>query len=268
MHSQKLQKLFPLLIGGLLSFVASCRGSSAHDKNEIVMCTGSSITARSDGQSIRVTADGATRRRYEVSDLNVVQELRPREERWNGSLGLYSPVGSNGLHVVAEEGFQHFNSTDELEAWLSWNSERLHHVYTSDGLWVGWDVQLRPERSASGPPRALTVEVWQVFVDGAKPAGLPNSRDVDISRIRGEAVCSHPIPFVGSEPRRIDGHLYSGRAIDILKERGISADQVSRIVSKGSPREQRNLRIYYNESGEGGFSFVVVNESGDVILVG
>jgi hypothetical protein len=99
----------------------------------------------------------------------------PREERWYGSLGLCYPGPGhhwkehNGItRGVVEEGQQHF---DSVEAAMEWIAQRtwMPFVYRNDGLMVGW---------GKVPGRyQLDVEVWQLMINGEKPASLPGATD-------------------------------------------------------------------------------------------
>jgi hypothetical protein len=104
-------------------------------------------------------------------------ELEPRNQRWHGSLGAYSP--GSGFHwrecagvarAVVEEGQQHFGRVEEAVAWLKKKSEWMPYVYRNDGLAVGWRTVI-PYR------KQLTVDVWQILIGGQKPTRLPGADD-------------------------------------------------------------------------------------------
>jgi hypothetical protein len=108
--------------------------------------------------------------------------MDPRGERWYGSLGLYYPGPGdhwkehNGItRGVVEEGQQHFKSIKEAMAWIE-KRKYMPFVYRNDGLMVGWSKT--PER------RQLTVEVWQILINGKKPMALPGAQDsaIEIGR--------------------------------------------------------------------------------------
>jgi hypothetical protein len=147
-------------------------------KNELVMSPGMRIQATTVVGQIVITAVDELTRAYTWEGATRSVEMSPRHERWNGSLGLYYP--GPGEHWqehkgitrgVTEEGEQHFES-DELA--LDWIKSRkwMDYVYRDDGLVVGWNKTLQR--------RQLTVEVWQILVNGKKPARLRNSQDAMI----------------------------------------------------------------------------------------
>ena len=74
--------------------------------------------------------------------------------------------------AVLEEGQQHFSSADEAVAWLA--GRRSTCVWTGDGLVVGW--------SKNTARKQLNVEVWQIYINGAKPNNLAGAQDANIVR--------------------------------------------------------------------------------------
>lgn len=144
-------------------------------KTEAAMTPGMRITATTPVGKISITALDELTRAYTWEGATRSVEMTPRHERWNGSLGLYYP--GPGEHwkehkgitrAVVEEGQQRFKSVDEA---LKWIRERSYmpFVYRDDGLVVGWEKELSR--------RQLTVEVWQIFINGRKPKQLPGSRN-------------------------------------------------------------------------------------------
>ncbi len=69
------------------------------------------------------------------------------------------------MHAVLEEGQQHFSSVNEAQRWLAKREKFMDYVSTRDGLVVGWKQQARPGDGYL----ALSVEVWQILIDGRKP---------------------------------------------------------------------------------------------------
>lgn len=103
----------------------------------------------------------------------------PRTKRWNDSLGLYYPGPGNhwkphnGIaRGVVEEGQQHFKTVDEALKWIAGRTWPPL-VYRNDGLAVGWMKNLSRKQ--------LNVDVWQIYIDGKKPANLPGSPDDKIT---------------------------------------------------------------------------------------
>ena len=69
------------------------------------------------------------------------------------------------MHAVLEEGQQHFSSLGEARNWLTKKEQLMDYVSTRDGIVVGWRQQGRPGDGFL----ALSVEVWQILIDGRKP---------------------------------------------------------------------------------------------------
>ncbi len=90
---------------------------------------------------------------------------QPRQKRWYGSPGMYRPQGDGSIHAVVEEGQQHFSSMDEARDCLAKQEKFIDYVSTRDGLIVGWEQQARPGDGYL----ALSVEVWQILINGRKP---------------------------------------------------------------------------------------------------
>jgi hypothetical protein len=175
-------------------------GESPRPAAEMVMTAGCEIQARTTVGVIRVgagnmvppgkdkvvqTAAGpitlrATEsypRTYYWGHCEGTLELQPRNQRWHGSLGAYSP--GSGFHwrecegvarAVVEEGQQHFASVEEAVAWLKKKSEGMPYVYRNDGLAVGWRTVI-PHR------KELSVDVWQILIGGQKTTRLPGADD-------------------------------------------------------------------------------------------
>jgi hypothetical protein len=71
------------------------------------------------------------------------------------------------------EGVKSFRTQADAEAWLAKEQNKtMPFVWTHDGLVVGWSTHV--------DWRALTVECYQVLVDGRKPTQLAGSDDRDI----------------------------------------------------------------------------------------
>ncbi len=186
----------------LIAFLAA--ENSAGPSPELVMRPGCEIQARTQVGVIRVRAG----RVIPPGDDHIVQtqrgpitipatelyprtyywgrcsgtvELEPRNQRWRGSLGAYSP--GSGFHwpecegvarAVVEEGQQHFRNDSEALAWIKKQSEWMPLVYRHDGLAVGWRTVI-PYR------KQLNVDVWQILIGGRKPVNLSGADDSAIS---------------------------------------------------------------------------------------
>jgi len=126
-----------------------------------------------------ITADSELKRTYTWEGASRSATLEPRTERWYGSLGAYNPgmgdmwVEHNGItRGVLQEGQQHFKSEQEATEWLQNQCAGYATVYRDDGLVVSFDKF--PERSQ------INVEVWQIFINGAKPHKLQASKNNNI----------------------------------------------------------------------------------------
>lgn len=150
---------------------------------------------------IIITAGNGLKRSYTWKGATRSVEMWPRKERWYGSLGLYYP--GDGYHWkahrgiargVLEEGQQHFKTIQEALKWIeSRKQQGLPLVYRNDGLLVGW--YMVPER------KQLDVQVWQLYIAGAKPTTLPGSQDEKIIVQEAEGVVA-PIVNPGGAPYR------------------------------------------------------------------
>lgn len=130
------------------------------------MTPGMEIDARTREGRIKIQYVDKFTRRY-IWDGHVKEFThRPRAERWLGSLGMYRPYGDGSIHTVLEEGQQHFESLADAHAWLAGKAKHMDYAWNSDGLVVGWKQQARPEDGYL----ALSVEVCQIFIRGAKAA--------------------------------------------------------------------------------------------------
>ena len=245
----------------------SCFGSaSLGDKNEIVMSDGMVVNAKNDFGVISIVADGGFYRTYIFDGHKEKIKLRKRDKRWNGSFGIYSPTGSGDIHLVVEEGYQHFYSGKEAIEWLVWQNKQMHYVYTSDGLVVGWSVE---EDSESGPI-SLSVQLWQFYIQGMRPVDLTGSSDdlIIVEYPKGKA--SKKIEaegFTPSAPKKINNISFSGKAIDLLKEKKITIDRVTKCLNEGESEIQDEYTFYYDlNSSE--LLWLMIDQDGRVALLG
>ena len=158
---------------------------------EVVMSPGIRITATTPVGTITITAVDELTRSYTWEGATRVVEMSPRAVRWYGSLGLVNPGGGehwrdhHGItRSVTEEGQQHFRSVEEAPKWIK-ECDWQPFVYRDDGLMVGWDKNV--------PRKELSVEVWQILIDGKKPRRIPGSQDV---KIVAETVETETVPLV------------------------------------------------------------------------
>lgn len=151
-------------------------------RNEVAMPDGMKIRATTSVGVIEIEAGPGCKRSYTWEGATRSVIMDPRGERWYGSLGLYYPgpgehwAEHNGItRGVVEEGQQHFKTADEAVKWVKQRSY-MPFVYRNDGLAVGWSKV--PER------RQLSVEVWQLMINGKRPVRLPGAIDSAIVTTR------------------------------------------------------------------------------------
>ena len=102
--------------------------------------------------------------------------LVARSSRWYGSLGLYDPAPSYSPYgrLLLDEGQQHFSTEPEALRWLHGRTREAGDgkgrlIFTNDGLVLRY-VTSPEEGNAS-------VTLWQIYVGGHHPRGLPGADD-------------------------------------------------------------------------------------------
>ncbi|MDO9392287.1 MAG: DUF4258 domain-containing protein [bacterium] len=236
--------------------------------NEMVMSEGMSISIKNKTGVIRIEALGNLTRKF-FWDGNVDQtKMTYREGRWFGNYGAYSPGGRSDVHIVIEEGQQHFCSQLEAEEWLMIQDPKMNYIFTKDGLAVGWYKEFN--RIKDGFPDILLVDVIQVYISGIKPVDLANAQDslftVTFSKDYIDKVKIGQ--FQPSIPKMIGQRMYSGISIDIMKERGITAEQVENSIAKGEILKKGDFVSYiYFKRGED-LVWATIDKDGRVVLVG
>lgn len=158
---------------------------------EAVMVEGMSIAFTNAHGEMTITGGKGFERSYTWAGDTRALTMWPRTERWYGSLGMYNP-GSyiegeleqwkehDGIkRCVAEEGQRHFTNTAAALEWINKRGDRLDYVYNDSGLVVGMDKQPESleERKRDDFPGTLSVEVWQIYIDGKKPQTLEGSKN-------------------------------------------------------------------------------------------
>ena len=237
-----------------------CSGEDLRKANELVMCEGMEISVHTH-DPITITAINKIKRKYVTNNIDVTVNLIPREVRWYTSYGLYKPSGTRNLHMVLEEGQQHFYSEEGALHWLAIRAKKRESNlrYTSDGLVVAWE----------NPEGILLVDVWQIYIQGKKPRALPGSSDsvitVSVPSEQSDS-CVTVGEFTPSSPANIAGRLFSGRAIDLMKERGITAADVIGILENERGWESGGYVIYISK-GTVKPSVVVLDDKGVVITI-
>ncbi len=169
-----MNNIFQFLIALLF---CSCESVPDNPNAELVMGPESVIEATTLQGTIQISYVDRYTRRYIWDGYDKTLRHQPRHKRWYGSLGIYRPQGDGTMHAVLEEGQQHFPNYTEAQTWISKKQRFTDHVWTRDGLVVGWKQQGRPGDGFL----ALHVSVWQIFIDGKKP-NLPGAAPSKIRR--------------------------------------------------------------------------------------
>ena len=258
------QWLTVIILTGLCAlFCCSCR-----DESELVMPPGSIIEATNRQGTMRIDALDKYTRRYTWKGKSKTFRLYARSERWYGSKGAYRPTGDRDMHAVLGEGQQHFSSIEEVYPWLMAQSYNGRHevVYTSDGLVVVWQEQRHPTVPNYS---ALSVDVWQIYINGEKPSSLIGATDVAIRSVQygsGKVAVGKPAIHVAS---CIKGRKYYGKVLDLMEWQKISAEKVEELISKVDAKHEGNLLEYLGyHLNDTSLSFSVwVNVSGNVVFI-
>lgn len=234
--------------------------------NEMVMSKGMSIQVKNTTGSIRIEALDDLTRKYNW-DGNVKQtKMRYRDERWNGAYGAYSPGGRSDVHIVIEEGQQQFCSQKEAEEWLMLQDPKMNFIFTKDGLAVGWYKEYNNIKY--GAPDALLVDIIQVYLSGKKPIDLANAQDslftVTYSNSYIDDIKIGQLQ--PSVPKMIGQRMYSGKAIDLMQEKGIKPENIEQCIAKGTTSTIGDYICYAGRPHD--FLWVIIDKNNRVVLVG
>ncbi len=159
--------------------------------DELVMSPGMRITAKTSVGTIAITAVDQQTRTYTWEGATRAVERSPATERFFAEDGLfYKGKGDHwrdhhGItRCLTKEANKLCITVEEAMAWIE-EPERASFVYRGDGLMVGW--------GKTAESKQLTVEVWQILVDGKKPTRLHGSQD---DKIIVETVETETVPMV------------------------------------------------------------------------
>lgn len=148
------------------------------ERNEIVLETGTKVTATTAAGEITIIAGPGLLRTIKWDGATRWAVMKPRKERYAGSLGIYyhgTPPDwkpHQGLtRLNYEEGQLHFETLRDAKIWMQ--IRRLHFVYTDTGLVIGWKREFKDD--------TLTVEVWQFYISGEKPTDMPGAEGRQIA---------------------------------------------------------------------------------------
>ncbi len=219
--------------------------SSSASEPELVMTPGMTIEANTPAGKITIDAIDDLTRRYSWNSYKRTFRHNIRNRRWYGSMGMHGPDSESEIHVALNEGQQHFYSTEEALFWLIWENKRMQYVYTSDGLVIGWkDIKNKED----GSLYALVVNVWQIYIQGKKPTELygANNDKIHISFSNAPSY-PHVGKFTPSSPENINNRMYSGKAIDFMKEFNVPTSKAEELIRKGKQYKESNY-IWYSGS--------------------
>lgn len=158
------------LIGAVETFGVMCGMSHrASDvsrpdiPNENVLSNGELLSVKSNWGDIEIAYISEYKRKYTWDGHSVVVDLIPRNKRWYGSLGLYHPQvrppHKGVIHMVVEEGQQHFENIDDALTWLEMFGEKP--IFNDNGLVI--NTSLRGNESNK---KFVSISLWQIYVGG------------------------------------------------------------------------------------------------------
>jgi hypothetical protein len=236
-----------LFFYSVLLVIVGC-GLSDHigwsSKNEMVMSEGMIIVASFPSGSLKIEADKRMKRIFQWENEKVFVDLIARHKRWHGSLGAYSPGGSDSIHFVIDEGQQHFCSILEASEWLILQEDRMDYVYTSDGLVIRWEAQSQ----GSSPKKIFRAQIWQLYINGEKPSNLAGSTDEKIDvYFKNNYTKKYPGAgeFIPSKPKTINSYLYSGKVLDLMEEEKRTPDDIEKVIRYGDVERSGGYVTYY-----------------------
>lgn len=260
-----LNQLFLLLV--VVNMSKLHIGKNGMQGHEMVMSSGMSISINNKTGNITVEALDGLLRKFYWDDKIRQAKMMYRSERWYGAYGAYSPGGRSDVHMVIEEGQQHFCSQLEAQEWLIFQDPKMNFIFTKDGLVVGWYKEYN--RVKNGHPDILNVEIFQLYVLGKKPVDLPNAQDslftITYSKDYVDKVKIGQ--FQPNTPKMIEQRMYSGKSIDMMEERGITPKQVENCIEKGKIRKKGDYPWYSYFPSSGGMLFVTIDKDGRVVRV-
>lgn len=185
-------------------------GAPVPQANEIVLADGMQLVADAPFGPIKIEAGPGLRRVISWNDVRRGVIVRPREERFAGSLGITydgkPPVWEPAQGVTEleyEEGQRRFENIDDAKIWMQ--IRRIHYVYNNSGLVVGWQQN----------GETLKVELWQFYIDGEQPTSMPGANDSAITISPLEIVPQKMSPVLVYPDGRVEP--YTGRRASAAK---------------------------------------------------
>lgn len=249
--------ILPLSALALLSCSCAARKIGEY---ETVMPAGMKIIVTNSSGTMEIKEAGGFQREYAWPSGTKTFRLFGREKRWCGSRGAYRPYGDGTLHAVLEEGQQHFDTIEGAVAWLAWQCRWNQLKWTSDGLVVGWKEQ----RRESDGFIALTVDVWQLYILGRKPFNLPGASNGSLLVTGGQSVAHSPLQLPLA--RVVAGRRFTGRALGLMEDDGITADDVLSVLHRAPAERMGDFRYYSGRELDPIIGcYVCTNAAGDVL---
>lgn len=240
---------------------------------EVVLCPGDSVVITStDGPGLAIVATGATRREYRLPNGRRIDvELSPRTERWFGALGIYRPVSVGDTHLVLQEAVQHFSSEDEAREWMQRWSQReppgSQSAVSATGLFVEWFYSER-KPGQSGPANILKVDMYQILINRTAPRDLGIGLDRVLQKTVQQSCAGRQLEagYMPSSSERRGDRQFTGRALDIMRERGFDAQEVEKTIESGRAHRTGG-NTFYRIEGSQTVRQVEVDQSGRIIYV-
>ena len=169
-----------LALLGVIGIAACNQDTSEVPVKNAVLKPGETVEANNTNGRVRITYVSATKRRYEWDNKSREVNLIPREEIFDGKLGLYEPADGwassfRNDRLVVQESIINFESASEIDAFLVQSKDYMNWVYTDHGLVVGFGRT--PAR------RQINIDLWQLLVQGQKPKELKGSQNTAIRLI-------------------------------------------------------------------------------------
>lgn len=147
----------------IVIFLLGCSLLHAENISETVLSEGMSIIVQADWATIEISAIGKNRRKYTWDGESVIVKLIQRKQRWYGSLGLYHPQirppHKGVVHMVVEEGQQHFQTISDAVQWIGTFGEKP--IYRDDGLLISADLT-----GENSDQKFVSINVWQIYIGG------------------------------------------------------------------------------------------------------
>lgn len=177
------------ILGILL--LSACSSASIVKTPELVIASNSQLLAHLPSGDAMIVAGQGVERRYQWGKCALKADMFIRRERFLGRFGIYDGAGHLGIlnplammsdamnacngvvRTVVEEAQLHFSSQSFAERWIARQSQmRGITIWRNDGLWLGWDVHESRNQ--------LGVEVYQICINGQRPAALMGANDAAI----------------------------------------------------------------------------------------